>query len=99
MSADETTPERKTKRRRLDDDQGIPKQAFRNLVHQIAHDIKSDLRFQSEAMDALQAAAENLLTDRFRRCSELALLCKMDTVRTDHWRFVARALSPCSDKS
>lgn len=90
-------PPRRGKRKHLDD-AGIPRQAFRRLVQEIADDFKSDLRFQQEATDALKEAAETMLIDRFSRCSQLALLCKMDTVRDEHWRFVQKMI-PCSGKS
>lgn len=66
----------------------IPKGSFRKLVQEIASSYKSDLRFQREAIDALQESSETMLLDRFQRCSALADLCKLDTVRDEHWRFV-----------
>ena len=66
----------------------IPKVAFRRMVQDIASEYKSDLRFQREAFDALQESAEQLVTKQFARCSQLADLCKLDTVRHEHWRFV-----------
>jgi histone H3/H4 len=79
----------------------IPKVAFRRLVQEIAGDMKSDLRFQPEAIEALQECAERLVTENFERCSHLAELCKLDTVRHEHWRFVLneQGAIPCSDKS
>jgi histone H3/H4 len=73
----------------------IPKVSFRKLVEEIASNYKSDLRFQKEAIEALQESAETLISDRFARCSELADLCKLDTVRHEHWRFVQGASVPC----
>lgn len=49
---------------------------------------RCDLRIQKEACDVMQAAAEEMLTERFKRCKRLAELCKIDTVRREHWRFV-----------
>jgi histone H3/H4 len=93
---------RRSKRVRFE----IPRVSFRRLVEEIAAGCKSDLRIQQEAIEALQEYAENMLTERFGRCAELADLCKLDTVRGDHWRFVrdtaedARALLvPCSGTS
>jgi hypothetical protein len=43
----------------------IPKLPFRRLVREISHDFKSDLRFQSSAMEALQEAAEAYLIREF----------------------------------
>ena len=66
----------------------IPKLSFQRLVHGIAARCRSDLRFQQEAIDILQETAEGLLVDRFQKCSRVAELCKVDTVRRDHWNFV-----------
>lgn len=80
----------------------IPRVTFFRLVHEIASDFKSDLRFQREAVDALQEASETLVAERFARCSQLADLCKLDTVRDEHWRFVQNEgglAVPCSGKS
>lgn len=79
----------------------IPRVTFRRLVHEIASDYKSDLRFQREAIDALQEASETLVSERFARCSQLVDLCKLDTVRDEHWRFVQgeSGMVPCSGTS
>jgi histone H3/H4 len=66
----------------------IPRVTFRRLVNEIASEYKSDLRIQQEAIDTLQEFSENLVTEGFQRCSKLADLCKLDTVRDEHWRFV-----------
>lgn len=66
----------------------IPRLSFRRLVEEIASERKSDLRIQKDAIEALQEAAENFMTHRFQRCSKLADLCKVGTVRDEHWRFV-----------
>jgi histone H3/H4 len=66
----------------------IPRVTFRRLVHEIAAEHKPDLRIQNGAFEALQEAAEALVSERFVRCSQLVDLCKLDTVRDEHWRFV-----------
>jgi histone H3/H4 len=76
----------------------LPKVTFRRLVQEIASNYKSDLRFQPDGLDALQEAAEALILEKFESCARLAELCKMDTVRDEHWRFVQGAV-PCSGKS
>ncbi len=75
----------------------VPKVAFRRLAQEIAADLHPDLRFQRDAFDALQESAEDLVIQRFVRCSQLADLCKLDTVRHEHWRFVQeeRGGAPC----
>ena len=79
----------------------IPRVTFHRLVHEIAGKYKSDLRIQRDAFEALQEAAEVLVSERFARCSQLVDLCKLDTVRDEHWRFVQEeaGLVPCSGKS
>lgn len=65
----------------------IPRVAFRRLVEEIAGKYKSDLRFQPEGIDALQESAENMLAEHFERCAHVAGLCKVDTIRKQHWTF------------
>lgn len=66
----------------------IPRLAFRRLMREIVDNNKSDMRLQQSAVDTLQEAVESLMTERFQKCSKLAELCKLDTVRDDHWRYV-----------
>jgi histone H3/H4 len=73
----------------------IPRVPFRRLVQEIADSYKSDLRMQQAAIDALQESAELMLAERFGRCAELAELCKLDTIRDEHWRFVQEEAVPC----
>ena len=94
-----TIAKRRANRRQFE----IPKVTFRRLVQEIAGEFKSDMRFQRDAYEALQEAAEGLVSRRFLRCSQLADLCKLDTVRDEHWRFVqdeaAGLLVPCSGRN
>jgi histone H3/H4 len=66
----------------------IPKLTFRRLMREIVADNRSDMRLQKEAVEALQEAAEALVTERFQKCSQLAELCHIDTVRSDHWNYI-----------
>jgi histone H3/H4 len=66
----------------------IPRLTFRRLMREIVADNKSDMRLQQDAVEALQEAAEALVTERFQKCSQLAELCHLDTVRSDHWNYV-----------
>jgi histone H3/H4 len=77
----------------------IPRVSFRRLVQEIVDGQKSDMRLQQQAVDALQESAENLLTEHFVQCSRLVGLCKLDTVRDEHWRFVRGERVPCSGMS
>lgn len=86
-TADDPAPAAPVRRKIRKPRYAIPKVAFRRLVEEIASKHKSDLRFQPEGLDALQESAENLLTEHFERCSQVAGLCKVDTIRAEHWNF------------
>ncbi|PIC28090.1 hypothetical protein B9Z55_020120 [Caenorhabditis nigoni] len=55
----------------------IRKRPFERLVREIAQDMKSDLRFQSSAIEALQEASERFLVEIF----ELTQLCAIHAKR------------------
>lgn len=65
----------------------IPKVAFRRLVEEIASGFKSDLRLQPQGIEALQESAENLIAGHFEQCARVADLCRVDTIRKEHWVF------------
>lgn len=101
-TASSLSPVKSIRRRSKKRTFAIPKVAFRRMVQEIAGEYKSDLRFQRDAFDALQESAEQLVTKQFERCSQLAELCKLDTVRHEHWRFVQENQGdgiPCSGTS
>jgi histone H3/H4 len=83
--------DRKMAAKRKPEEMCIPKLAFRRLVQEISEGFRSDVRFQREATDALQEAAERELVGNFAKCSRLASLCRKDTVREEHWQFVQQA--------
>jgi histone H3 len=58
----------------------IRKQPFMRLVREIAQDFKSDLRFQSSALSALQEAGEAYLVSLFEDANLCALHCKRVTI-------------------
>jgi histone H3/H4 len=80
-------------RRKVRRDRAIPRMVFRRLVQEIVDTCKCDLRLQPDAVKTLQEAAENMLTYGFVRCARLADICKLDTVREEHWRFVQESAS------
>jgi len=89
MASKELAAARKsTGKRKLDPEPSIPKLAFRRLVQEISAKIHPELRYQREATDALQEAAERVLVQHFGKCSKLAELCHKDTLRREHWRFI-----------
>jgi histone H3/H4 len=51
----------------------INRQAFSLLCHEIMQDYRSDARFEDEALDALQAAAESHVIDVFAKANLLAI--------------------------
>lgn len=54
----------------------IRKLPFQRLVREILHDFKTDLRFQSSAVLALQEASEAYLVGLFEECNFAAILAK-----------------------
>jgi histone H3/H4 len=43
----------------------LPKLPFKRLVREVAHEINTELRFESGALEALQKAAEAYLVNKF----------------------------------
>ena len=68
----------------------IPRVAFRRLVTEIVAQHRPDMRLQEAGLDALQESAENLIGEHFARCSRVAELCRLDTVRAEHWHFAQK---------
>ena len=62
----------------------FPKATFSRLVREIAQDYKIDLRFEPEAIQALQEASERMLETRFFRANSIAKICKVDTITPAH---------------
>ncbi len=59
----------------------IRKLPFQRLVREIAQDFKSDLRFQSAAVGALQEAAEYYLVGLFEDTNLAAIHAKRVTIQ------------------
>ena len=59
----------------------IRKLPFQRLVREIAQDLKSDLRFQSTAIQALQESAESYLVSLFEDTNRCAIHAKRVTIR------------------
>lgn len=62
----------------------IRKLPFQRLVREIAQDYRTDCRFQSTAIEALQEAAEAYLVSLFLDINECALHAKRVTIRKSH---------------
>jgi histone H3/H4 len=65
----------------------IPKIAFRRLVAEIAYECNSDVRFRPDALEMLQETSERLVSDHFAKSKKVAEICKLDTIRKEHWNF------------
>jgi histone H3 len=59
----------------------IRKLPFQRLVREIAHDIQTDLRFQSTALGALQESAEAYLVSLFVDTNSCAIHAKRVTIQ------------------
>ena len=58
----------------------IPKLLFARLIREIANDIKTDMRFQGNALAALHEAAEVYLVGLFEDTNLVCLHCKGVTI-------------------
>lgn len=72
----------------------IKKQPFQRLVREIAQYIKSDIRFQSQALLALQEAGEYYLTGLFEDTNLCALHAKRSTITVEDMRLASRIRGP-----
>jgi histone H3/H4 len=91
----EEAPRRRVKRRRPDLSDtvpAIPVAAFRRLVREITQDIKPDMRWEAEALEALQVDAEAYLMKTFQTSDGIRGLCRSKTLNWDHWRQGSRTL-------
>ena len=68
----------------------IRKLPFQRLVREIAQDFKTDLRFQSAAIGALQEASEAYLVSLFEDTNLCAIHAKRVTVRDNAKKIVSR---------
>lgn len=64
----------------------IPRAAFSRLVRELGHDLKTNLLWKGDSIQALQEASEDLIQGRFHRAARLAKLCKVDTITPQHFR-------------
>lgn len=63
----------------------IRKLPFQRLVREIAQDFKTDLRFQSSAIGALQESAEAYLVSLFEDTNLAAIHAKRVTIQVSHF--------------
>lgn len=64
----------------------LPATTFRRLVGETAQNFKSDIRFQSDAVKALQVASEEELTRVFHGAAVLASVAGRETVTPEDMR-------------
>ena len=86
---------RKSKNRRpeiSDTVPAIPVSAFQRLVREITNNIKSDLRWEAKALEALQVDSEAFLIQHFDEANKRRKLAKVKTLDPKHFQgIVARA--------
>jgi histone H3 len=58
--------------------------SFYRLVREISQDRRSDVRWQADALKALQTDAEANLTGLFDQANKVRRLCKSKTLRVEH---------------
>ena len=68
----------------------IPRLPFSRVVKEIAQDFKTDLRFQSSALLALQEASEAYLTQLFEDCVLCAIHARRVTVMVKDMQLARR---------
>lgn len=91
-SEEESDNEEDNEEEEITDDCGegpfIPKTPFKRLVKEIAQDFAVDLRFQKEAIDALQQVSEEYLIKLFHDANKCAEHAKRQTVTPDDIKLV-----------
>ncbi|KAI5235216.1 hypothetical protein E4T42_09745 [Aureobasidium subglaciale] len=69
----------------------IPKRAFQRLSRELAYNItRSDIRFQSSALEALQEEAETYLTELFEATNLCAIHAKRQTIKPEDMALARR---------
>ncbi len=63
----------------------IPVASFRRLVREISYELKSDLRWEAEALKALHVDAEAYLIQRFDEAKQRMRMARVKTVDVDHF--------------
>ena len=76
---------RKAIKRGADLASAIPTAVFRRLVREIARDFKSDLRWEAEALEALQVDAEAYLVGQFGEANKKRDMCDSRTLKKAHF--------------
>lgn len=83
----------------------IPRQSYSRLVQELIQDDQQrrgeeyDINLRSDALDALQCAGEELLTEMFTKARDLAMYNGRDTVNEHDIRFVNGAAPVCRGRT
>ncbi len=84
-SANRTTKTRRKTRRPVFSDTipAIPVASFRRMARNMANDCKSDLRWEADALEALQVAAEAFMVEKFQKAGDTSRLFSRKTVAAE----------------
>ena len=85
----EPVSKRRVKNRRPDISDtipAIPVAAFSRLVREIANDLRSELRWEASAIEALQVDAEAYLIERLDSANKKRLLSRQKTLGVNHFK-------------
>ena len=86
--AAESEPHKRKRRavqRSSDLSPAIPSAVFRRLIREIASEYRSDLRWEADALEALQVDAEAYLLGRFGEANKKREMCKSLTLKKIHF--------------
>ena len=83
------SPKSKTHKKKLrrpvhsDTIPAIPVASFHRMARFMAEDVKSDLRWEAEALEALQVAAEAFMVEKFQKAKETSNICARRTISAE----------------
>ena len=83
----------------------IPRQSYARVVQELIQDEQHsrgdeyDINLRADALEALQTAGEELLTEMFTKANNLAVYAGRDTVNESDIRFVNGALPVCRGRT
>lgn len=87
--ADTTSKRRKKKTRRpvfSDTIPAIPVASFHRLAREMAENCRADLRWEADALQALQVAAEAFMVEKFKKAGEMSDLFDRKTIGVELMR-------------
>jgi histone H3/H4 len=75
----------KVSRRASDLVSAVPTAVFRRLVRELTQDVKSDMRWEAAALEALQVDAEAYMIERFGSANTKKEMCDCRTLKKVHF--------------